>query len=124
MRNANIDAVFGSLEQRRHSLIEIGIARAATFITCASVGERLQRGFGIERKRHWQRYRLGPRDNWHYERRLIDPIVVNPGHKASPALTIYRLPAPPGAPDQPYAEPPPVEPEPDNRTVDPDNDDT
>jgi hypothetical protein len=47
------------------------------------------------RKRHWQRYRLGPRDNWHYERRLLDPIVVNPGHEPERTLTIYRLPPPP-----------------------------
>ena len=46
------------------------------------------------RKRHWQRYRVGARDHWHYERRLIDPIVVNPGHTDN-RLTVYRLPPPP-----------------------------
>ena len=54
MRDANVDPAFGALEQRRYPLIEIGITRAAALITRASVGERLQRGFGIERERHRQ----------------------------------------------------------------------
>ena len=50
------------------------------------------------RRRHWQRYRVGPRDDWHYERRLIDPIVVNAGeHRFDEPLTVYRLPLPPTA---------------------------
>lgn len=48
------------------------------------------------RRRHWQRYRVGPRDDWHYERRLIDPIVVNAGDRRfDEPLTVYRLPLPP-----------------------------
>lgn len=49
------------------------------------------------RRRHWQRYRVGPRDAWHYERRLLDPIVVNAGDRRfDEPLTVYRLPLPPG----------------------------
>jgi hypothetical protein len=48
------------------------------------------------RRRHWQRYRVGPRDDWHYERRLIEPIVVNAGQRRfDEPLTVYRLPLPP-----------------------------
>ena len=45
------------------------------------------------RRRHWQRYRVGPREDWHYERRLLDPVIVNPANtKPQAPLTIYRLP--------------------------------
>ena len=46
---------------------------------------------------HWQRYRVGPRDALQiYQRRLIDPIVVNAGeHRFDEPLTVYRLPLPP-----------------------------
>jgi hypothetical protein len=49
------------------------------------------------RRRHWRRQRVGPRDDWRYERRLIAPTIVNPGHQApvDAPLTIYRLPPPP-----------------------------
>jgi hypothetical protein len=46
------------------------------------------------RRAHWNRYRVGPRDDWHYERRFIPRTIVNPGHHDE-RLTIYRLPLPP-----------------------------
>jgi hypothetical protein len=46
------------------------------------------------RRGHWRRQRVGPRDHWHYERRHIPPVIVNPGHEAN-AVTVYRLPDPP-----------------------------
>jgi len=47
------------------------------------------------RRRHWQRYRVGPGDGWHYERRLIDAMIINPGQQRPQPLTVYRLPPPP-----------------------------
>lgn len=47
------------------------------------------------RRRHWRRQRVGPRDEWRYERRLIAPIIVNPGGQLDQRLTVYRLPPPP-----------------------------
>jgi hypothetical protein len=50
------------------------------------------------RRGHWQRYRLGPRDDWHYEPRWIPPVVVNPGVSSGGRVTVYRLPTPPATP--------------------------
>jgi hypothetical protein len=51
------------------------------------------------RRRHWRRQRVGPRDDWRYERRLIAPTIVNPGHQpVDNPLTVYRLPPPPDTP--------------------------
>lgn len=50
------------------------------------------------RRPHWKRVRVGPRDDWHYERRLIDFTIVNPGH-TSTQLTVRRLPPPPDRTD-------------------------
>lgn len=46
------------------------------------------------RKGHRRRQRVGPRDDWHYEIRIISPVVINPGNE-SDVLTIRRLPPPP-----------------------------
>lgn len=46
------------------------------------------------RRPHWNRYRVGPRDDWHYERRHIDLTVVNPGH-TDDRVIVRRLPPPP-----------------------------
>ena len=54
------------------------------------LGERLRgAGTGEERphgsprahirRAHWHHYRVGPRDNWHYELRWLHPMIVNPG---------------------------------------------
>ncbi len=48
------------------------------------------------RRAHWQRYRVGPRDDWRYEARWIPPVVVNPTQGPSRRVTVYRLPVPPG----------------------------
>lgn len=50
------------------------------------------------RRGHWRRQRVGPREDWYYERRLIAPIIVNPGGPSDDRLTIYRLPPPPVVP--------------------------
>lgn len=47
------------------------------------------------RRAHWQRYRVGPRDDWQYEPKWIPPILVNPGAAGSQRITVYRLPIPP-----------------------------
>lgn len=47
------------------------------------------------RRAHWQRYRVGPRDNWQYEPKWIPPLLVNPGAAGSQRITVYRLPVPP-----------------------------
>ena len=46
------------------------------------------------RRGHWRRQRVGPREDWRYERRFIPPVVVNPG-QSNDSVTIYRLPEPP-----------------------------
>ncbi len=46
------------------------------------------------RRGHWRRQRVGPRDAWHYERRHVPPVIVNPGHESG-IVTVYRLPDPP-----------------------------
>jgi hypothetical protein len=43
---------------------------------------------------HWQRYRHGSPDDWHYERHWIPPVVVNPEGTGAPRPRVYRLPAP------------------------------
>jgi hypothetical protein len=52
------------------------------------------------RRGHWQRYRHGAVDDWHYERHWVPPVVVNPDGRAEPRSRVYRLPPPvaPGAP--------------------------
>lgn len=47
------------------------------------------------RRAHWQRYRVGPRDDWQYEPKWIPPLVVNPGGPGPQRVTVYRLPIPP-----------------------------
>lgn len=47
------------------------------------------------RRAHWQRYRVGPRDNWQYEPKWIPPLLVNPGAGGAQRITVYRLPIPP-----------------------------
>ena len=45
---------------------------------------------------HWQRQRVGPRDNWTYERRRNPPVIVNAGiDEVEDLVRIYRLPSPP-----------------------------
>ncbi len=48
---------------------------------------------------HWQRYRVGPRSNWSYERRRKQPVIVNAGapDDLDNQVRIYRLPSPPSA---------------------------
>lgn len=46
------------------------------------------------RRAHWQRYRVGPRDDWRYEARWIPPVIVNPRQGPSRRVTVYRLPTP------------------------------
>ena len=44
---------------------------------------------------HWQRYRVGGRDNWTYERRRKHPVIVNAtGDDLENRVRIYRLPPP------------------------------
>jgi hypothetical protein len=31
------------------------------------------------RRGHWHRYRVGPRDEWQYERKFVRPVIVNAG---------------------------------------------
>lgn len=45
------------------------------------------------RRAHWKRMRVGPRDDWHYERRFIARTIVNPGFDDH-RVTVYRLPPP------------------------------
>lgn len=47
------------------------------------------------RRGHWQRYRIGPRDDWHYEPRWVPPVVVNPIGQPGRSVTVFRLPLPP-----------------------------
>lgn len=47
------------------------------------------------RRAHWQRYRVGPRDDWQYEPKWIPPLLVNPGAAGTQRITVYRLPIPP-----------------------------
>jgi hypothetical protein len=42
---------------------------------------------------HWQRYRHGPQDDWHYETHWLPPVLVNPTGR-SEMLRVYRLPNP------------------------------
>lgn len=51
------------------------------------------------RRAHWQRYRVGPRDDWQYEPKWIPPVLVNPGAAGSQRITVYRLPIPPDGRD-------------------------
>lgn len=45
---------------------------------------------------HWQRYRVGTRTNWTYERRRKQPVIVNAGAEdPENQVRIYRLPPPP-----------------------------
>ncbi len=46
------------------------------------------------RRGHWQRYRHGPRDSWHYETHWIPPMVVNPTGPGDSRRRVYRLPPP------------------------------
>jgi hypothetical protein len=46
------------------------------------------------RRPHWNRYRVGPRDDWHYERRHIGFTIVNAGH-TDDRIIVRRLPPPP-----------------------------
>jgi hypothetical protein len=46
------------------------------------------------RRGHWRRVRVGPRDDWHFEGRWIPPTVVNQGKSPSRVITVYRLPVP------------------------------
>lgn len=47
------------------------------------------------RRGHWQRYRVGPRRDWHYEPRWVPPVVVNPAGQPGRSVTVFRLPLPP-----------------------------
>lgn len=47
------------------------------------------------RRAHWQRYRVGPRDDWQYEPKWIPPLLVNRGAAGPQRITVYRLPIPP-----------------------------
>ncbi len=49
------------------------------------------------RRGYWQRHRLGPQADWHYELRFHPPVMVNPTGPAGSRLTVYRLPLPPGS---------------------------
>ena len=49
------------------------------------------------RRAHWQRYRHGSPDDWHYERHWIPPVLVNPEGNGQARPRVYRLPAPEGA---------------------------
>ena len=42
------------------------------------------------RAAHWRRVRVGPRDDWHYEGRLIGPTVVNPDQPAATSTVRTR----------------------------------
>lgn len=46
---------------------------------------------------HWQRYRVGSRNNWTYQRRRKQPVIVNAGapEDLENQVRIYRLPPPP-----------------------------
>lgn len=46
------------------------------------------------RRGHWQRYRHGPRDDWHYQTHWIPPMVVNPSGPGERRPRVYRLPPP------------------------------
>ena len=47
------------------------------------------------RRGHTRRQRVGPHDNWRYETRWINPVVVNPQFAPGPGnVTVYRLPDP------------------------------
>lgn len=49
------------------------------------------------RRGHWQRYRVGPKSDWHYEPRWVPPVVVNPSGRSNAAISVFRLPLPPEA---------------------------
>lgn len=45
------------------------------------------------RRGHWKRVRVGPRDNWSYQRRRIAPVIVNAGQDpVADLVRVYRLP--------------------------------
>ena len=46
------------------------------------------------RRAHWQRYRHGSPDDWHYERHWIPPVLINPQGTGAPRPRVYRLPSP------------------------------
>lgn len=46
------------------------------------------------RRAHWQRYRHGSPDDWHYQRHWIPPVLVNPQGTGAPRPRVYRLPSP------------------------------
>lgn len=62
-------------------------SEVASEATHASPATHLRRG-------HWQRYRVGPRREWHYEPRWVPPVVVNPSGQPGQSTTVYRLPVP------------------------------
>jgi hypothetical protein len=47
------------------------------------------------RRGYWQRHRLGPQEDWHYELRFHPPVIVNPAGPGRSRITVYRLPLPP-----------------------------
>lgn len=51
------------------------------------------------RRGHWQRYRIGPRGDWHYEPRWVPPVLVNPTGQPGRSVTVFRLPLPPDSTD-------------------------
>ena len=46
------------------------------------------------RRAHWQRYRHGSPDDWHYERHWIPPVLINPQGTGAARPRVYRLPSP------------------------------
>ncbi len=43
------------------------------------------------RRAHWQRYRHGSPDDWHYERHWIPPVLINPQGTGAARPRVYRL---------------------------------
>jgi phosphoglycolate phosphatase-like HAD superfamily hydrolase len=60
------------------------------------------------RRAHWQRYRHGSSEDWHYEHHWVPPLLVNPQGTAAPRPRLYRLP-PPELPDDGRSELAPIE---------------